>query len=84
MPDVQSEHDQRETAIDRVGIKNLRYPIVVRDRARGTQATVAMIEMCVDLPHHFRGTHMSRFPRGAQWPPPEHVLQSAWMPFSAR
>ncbi len=61
MPDVQSEHDQRETAIDRVGIKNLRYPIVVRDRARGTQATVAMIEMCVDLPHHFRGTHMSRF-----------------------
>ncbi len=61
MQDKQSEKDVRGVRIDKVGVKNLRYPIVVRDLAYKTQNTVATIAMSVDLPHHFKGTHMSRF-----------------------
>ena len=61
MKDTQNERDERELSIDRVGVKNLRYPVCVRDRARGTQQTVATVQLTVDLPHHFKGTHMSRF-----------------------
>ncbi len=61
MQDKQSEKDIRGVRIDKVGVKGLRYPIVVRDLAHKTQNTVATISMSVDLPHHFKGTHMSRF-----------------------
>ena len=61
MPDLQKEHDSRNIAIDKVGVKNIRYPIVVMDRSKEKQHTVARINMYVDLPHHFKGTHMSRF-----------------------
>ena len=59
--DVQSLNDKRNVAIDRVGVKNVRYPIVVEDRENKIQHTVANIDIFVDLPHHHRGTHMSRF-----------------------
>jgi GTP cyclohydrolase I len=59
--DRQSERDDREVAIDRVGIKDLLYPIAVRDLTQEVQHTVATVEMTVDLPHHYKGTHMSRF-----------------------
>ena len=59
--DVQSQRDTRNIPIDKVGIKNLRYPVTVRDRREGRQATVASINMYVDLPHEYKGTHMSRF-----------------------
>ena len=58
---TQSESDDRKLAIDRVGIKSLRYPMQVRDKHHATQSTVATIQLTVDLPHHFKGTHMSRF-----------------------
>lgn len=61
MRDVQSEIDIRNITIDKVGVKNLRYPIVLSDKAHQEQHTVANINMYVNLPHHFRGTHMSRF-----------------------
>lgn len=61
MKDVQSQRDNRNIPIDKVGIKNLRYPVTVRDRREGRQATVAMINMYVNLPHEYKGTHMSRF-----------------------
>jgi len=61
MKDVQSSYDNRNIAIDKVGIKNLKLPIVVRDRNRSKQNTVADVNFYVDLPHHFKGTHMSRF-----------------------
>ena len=61
MKDKQSERDPRGVRIDRVGVKGLRYPIEVRDRAHKTQNTIATIAMSVALPHHFKGTHMSRF-----------------------
>jgi GTP cyclohydrolase I len=61
MKDVQNLPDDRRVPIDRVGVSNLRYPIVVLDRANRRQATVASLAMSVNLPHHFKGTHMSRF-----------------------
>jgi GTP cyclohydrolase IB len=61
MPDLQSTADTRNIAIDKVGVKNVVYPIVVMDRSKVQQHTVARINMYVDLPHHFKGTHMSRF-----------------------
>ena len=61
MKDIQSQPDFRKIPIDKVGIKNLRYPITVRDRRDGFQHTVATINMFVDLPHDNKGTHMSRF-----------------------
>ncbi len=59
--DTQASPDFRNLRIDKVGVKGLRYPIIVRDRAHATQNTVATIALAVDLPHHFKGTHMSRF-----------------------
>ena len=61
MIDVQSRQDLRGIALDRVGVTGLRYPIVVLDQAHERQETVASITMSVNLPHHFKGTHMSRF-----------------------
>ena len=61
MKDIQNERDHRQIPIDKVGIKNLRYPITVLDKEKGYQHTVATINMYVDLPHRDKGTHMSRF-----------------------
>jgi GTP cyclohydrolase I len=61
MPDMQKARDDRNIAIDKVGVKDIRYPIVVMDKSKERQQTVARINMYVDLPHHFKGTHMSRF-----------------------
>jgi GTP cyclohydrolase I len=61
MPDVQSLHDVRQVAIDRVGVKDVTYPIRLRTPDGGEQTTVATINMYVSLPHHQKGTHMSRF-----------------------
>ena len=59
--DKQSERDHRELRIDKVGVRGLRFPIQIRDKAHEVQNTVAMIGMFVDLPKEFKGTHMSRF-----------------------
>jgi GTP cyclohydrolase I len=59
--DVQSSEDTRQIAIDKVGIKDIRHPIRVKDRSDGRQYTIANFNMYVDLPHDFKGTHMSRF-----------------------
>jgi GTP cyclohydrolase I len=61
MKDVQSGHDHRNIEIDKVGVKNVKYPIVVLDKANGFQHTIATISMYVSLPHNYKGTHMSRF-----------------------
>ncbi|NJM13457.1 MAG: GTP cyclohydrolase I FolE2 [Synechococcaceae cyanobacterium SM1_2_3] len=61
IPDVQNSADTRRLAINKVGIKDIRHPIRVRDRSGGDQHTIAMFNMYVSLPHHFKGTHMSRF-----------------------
>ncbi|HEC28301.1 MAG TPA: GTP cyclohydrolase I FolE2 [Gammaproteobacteria bacterium] len=59
--DVQSRKDTRRIAINKVGIKDIRHPVIVRDRSDGEQHTVANFNMYVNLPHNFKGTHMSRF-----------------------
>lgn len=61
MPDVQASADRRQIAIDRVGVKEVKYPLRLRQRDGGEQTTVATINMYVALPHHQKGTHMSRF-----------------------
>ncbi|HSH69158.1 MAG TPA: GTP cyclohydrolase FolE2 [Deferrisomatales bacterium] len=61
LEDVQNRKDHRQIAIDKVGVKNIVYPVTVLDRAHGEQHTVATVNMYVGLPHHFKGTHMSRF-----------------------
>ena len=61
MQDVQSSHDHRAIAIDKVGIKDILHPVQVKDREGKIQHTVANFNMYVDLPHDFKGTHMSRF-----------------------
>jgi len=66
IPDVQSDPDSRKLAIDKVGIKGIRHPVRIQERgsterAPRAQHTIAVFNMYVGLPHHFKGTHMSRF-----------------------
>jgi len=61
IPDVQASPDSRKLAIDQVGIKAIRHPVRIMERSGGVQHTIAMFNMYVRLPHHFKGTHMSRF-----------------------
>jgi GTP cyclohydrolase I len=75
MKDTQSQRDYRNIPIDKVGIKDLRYPITVRDRRDGSQNTVATINMYVDLPDKYKGTHMSRFVEMLHLLQPEVSLQ---------
>lgn len=59
--DVQQAADNRQIAINKVGVKDIQHPVIVRDRSGGDQHTIATFNMYVDLPKHFKGTHMSRF-----------------------
>jgi GTP cyclohydrolase IB len=59
--DVQGRADLRRIPINKVGIKDVFHPVRVRDRSGGEQHTVANFNMYVNLPHSFKGTHMSRF-----------------------
>ncbi len=61
MRDIQSEFDNREVKLDRVGVHGVRYPISIADKNGLQQSTTGLVSLCVDLPQHFRGTHMSRF-----------------------
>ena len=61
MKDIQNHRDTRNIDIDQVGVKGIRYPITVLDKDQGEQQTVAEINMYVDLPRYYKGTHMSRF-----------------------
>ena len=60
MPDVQSYEDLRQVAINRVGIKSIRAPVVISDNGQ-TQNTVGEFAFSVYLPEDRKGTHMSRF-----------------------
>ena len=68
MRDVQNETDNRNMAIDRVGIRDISWPISVPDRTNGTQETVAQVSLSVSLPAGLpRHAHepLCRGPRGA-------------------
>ena len=59
--DIQKMSDTRNVTIDKVGVKGVKYPIIVDDRSNGIQHTIADLDIYVELPHQHRGTHMSRF-----------------------
>ncbi len=59
--DVQNRADTRNIPINKVGIKDIRHPVRISDRTGGEQHTIATFNMYVNLPHNFKGTHMSRF-----------------------
>ena len=61
IPDTQNKADTRQIPIDKVGIKGIKHPVRVLDRSGGEQNTIAEFNMYVNLPHNFKGTHMSRF-----------------------
>lgn len=61
MKDIQSQPDYRRISIKKVGVKDISYPVTVLDKANKVQKTVATVNMYVNLPHQFKGTHMSRF-----------------------
>ena len=61
LSDVAAEADSRGITIQRVGVKEVHLPIQVRRKSDGLVSALARIDLAVELPHHFRGTHMSRF-----------------------
>ena len=61
MVDIQNTADTREVPLEKVGVKNVKYPLQVLDKANSVQNTTASVNLFVNLPHNFKGTHMSRF-----------------------
>jgi GTP cyclohydrolase IB len=59
--DIQNSRDTRQIPINKVGVKDILHPAVVKDRSGGEQHTVGRLNLYVRLPQHFKGTHMSRF-----------------------
>ena len=60
IPDTQSERDERHLVIQRVGVKDVRWPLTLRV-AGHEQETVGQWDLDVALPADQKGTHMSRF-----------------------
>ncbi len=60
IPDTQSARDDRHLAIQRVGVKDVRYPLQIKV-AGAVQQTAALWALDVALPAEKKGTHMSRF-----------------------
>jgi GTP cyclohydrolase I len=61
LPDIQKTPDERNIYIDKVGVRGVKFPIMVLDRSQERQHTIGDFTLTVDLPSHFKGTHMSRF-----------------------
>ena len=60
IPDTQSARDGRRLAIQRVGVRGVRYPLELRIGST-LAPTVAEWDLDVALPAEQKGTHMSRF-----------------------
>ena len=56
--DVQNSADTRQIAINKVGIKDIRHPMRIRDRSEGDQHTIANFNMYVNLPHNLSLIHI--------------------------
>ena len=61
MRDIQNEQDTREIPLQKVGVRGVKYPVSVLDKTKKIQNTTATVDLYVNLPHNFKGTHMSRF-----------------------
>lgn len=60
MKDVAMAPDQRGVAIQRVGVKDLHLPLLIKRKSDGFQSVLGNVSIGVDLPQHYRGTHLSR------------------------
>jgi GTP cyclohydrolase IB len=61
MPDVQGSTDHRNLPIDQVGVRGVRYPVLIAREGGGVAASVGEFSLSVALPADQKGTHMSRF-----------------------
>lgn len=61
MRDIQNEEDTREIPLQKVGVRGVKYPVTVLDKNNKFQKTNAVVDLFVNLPHNYKGTHMSRF-----------------------
>ena len=61
MRDIQNEEDTRKVPLQKVGVRGVKYPVTVLDKNHKTQNTTAQVDLFVNLPHKYKGTHMSRF-----------------------
>ena len=61
LPDIQSTTDRRNLPIQQVGVKGVRYPVLIRTQDGSVQPSVATFDLYVGLPSDLKGTHMSRF-----------------------
>jgi len=59
-PDIQSQFDSRNIHIDAVGIKGVRYPVMIGAHGKALP-TIAVLSLTVGLAASAKGTHMSRF-----------------------
>lgn len=60
MRDVAAERDERGITIRRVGVRDIHLPVMIREKAGGKARVLGVFDATVELPHHERGTHMSR------------------------
>ena len=56
MIDIQNEQDLRKIPLQKVGVRNLEYPVKVLDKTNKFQSTTATVDLFVNLPHNFKGT----------------------------
>lgn len=61
LSDIQSSKDTRGIDLQKVGVKNVEIPLNVIQKDGGQQMVMAKATSSVDLPKHYKGTHMSRF-----------------------
>ena len=61
MVDVQNRRDKRGVEINKVGVKNIEYPVTIVDGLGVKRETVARVNMYISLSREYKGTHMSRF-----------------------
>ena len=61
LKDVQNSEDTRGVDIQKVGVKHVESPLIIQRKNAENQTVNARVKMNVSLPHHYKGTHMSRF-----------------------
>ncbi len=61
LPDTQSKYDSRNIVINKVGIKDIKHPIIFIDKDKNPQPSIGLWTMTTELAADIKGTHMSRF-----------------------
>lgn len=61
LADTQNRADRRRVRLQRVGVKGVELPFQIKAMEDGHQTVLATVSLTADLPHYFKGAHMSRF-----------------------